>query len=382
MTEAASSNFYRPEEYRDKRSGSNYNFNIDNAIIQILLSKPKKLGHNDLKIKIENILGKSIVTSTYVGHIKRLNDVGILRKEDHGIGKKVEYSLTENGMKQARLNLIGLPKEKIFLFRKIYQTILFNDISENIPIRVEVEEDFDKLILAELHVKRSDLQWRRISAADTVDSEDLIYQTRSLRDSRTVTKEYWVEREDESPVLEDIEFICYPKGNLGVVLKRIEYWQFNRYSKNTKYHQEYLCELPGFSIEEILASKRFNDADVKFAFNALRALKLIESSMEFRGKTRFIISDRILHKFLINLWIIHEAEFSFQVKKWKYFAPTSEDKNRIIYFLGEQEATRFFRQLDLARSQHNLDLRKFRTTEEYTEYIKKGMLPFLGGSGY
>ena len=172
-------------------------------------------------------------------------------------------------------------------------------------------------------------------------------------------------------MLEDIEFICYPKGNLGVVLKRIEYWQFNRYSKNTKYHQEYLCELPGFSIEEILASKRFNDADVKFAFNALRALKLIESSMEFRGKTRFIISDRILHKFLINLWIIHEAEFSFQVKKWKYFAPTSEDKNRIIYFLGEQEATRFFRQLDLARSQHNLDLRKFRTTEEYTEYIKK-----------
>ena len=88
MTEAASSNFYRPEEYRDKRSGSNYNFNIDNAIIQILLSKPKKLGHNDLKIKIENLLGKSIVTSTYVGHIKRLNDVGILRKEDHGIGKK------------------------------------------------------------------------------------------------------------------------------------------------------------------------------------------------------------------------------------------------------------------------------------------------------
>ena len=110
-----------------------------------------------------------------------------------------------------------------------------------------------------MHVKRSDLQWRRISAADTVDSEDLIYQTRSLRDSRTVTKEYWAEREDESPVLEDIEFICYPKGNLGVVLKRIEYWQFNRYSKNTKYHQEYLCELPGFSIEEILASKRFND---------------------------------------------------------------------------------------------------------------------------
>ncbi|MGC2425661.1 MAG: hypothetical protein WA421_01390, partial [Nitrososphaeraceae archaeon] len=262
--------------------------------------------------------------------------------------------------------------DKIILFRKIYQTILFNDISEIPYITAESEDDFDNLILAELQVKRSDLQWRRIPAADTVNSEDLIYQTRSLRDSRTITKEYWAEREDESPVLENIEFIYYPKGNLGIILKRIEYWQFNRYSENTKYHQEYLCELPGFSIEEILASKRFNDDDVKFAFNALRALKLIEPSMEFRGKTRFIISDRILHKFLTNLWTIHEAEFSYQVKKWKYFdAPTSEEKNRIIYLLGEQEAARFFRQLDRARSLHKLDVSKFRTTEEYTEYIKK-----------
>ena len=226
--------------------------------------------------------------------------------------------------------------DKIILFRKIYQTILFNDISEIPYITAESEDDFDNLILAELQVKRSDLQWRRIPAADTVNSEDFIYQTRSLRDSRTITKEYWAEREDESPVLENIEFIYYPKGNLGIILKRIEYWQFNRYSENTKYYQEYLCELPGFSIEEILASKRFNDDDVKFAFNALRALKLIEPSMEFRGKTRFIISDRILHKFLTNLWTIHEAEFSYQVKKWKYFdAPTSEEKNRIIYLLGE-----------------------------------------------
>jgi hypothetical protein len=72
------------------------------------------------------------------------------------------------------------------------------------------------------------------------------------------------------------------------------------------------------------------------------------------------------------LWAIHEAEFSYQVKKWKYFdAPTSEEKNRIINLLGEQEAVRFFRQLGRARSQHKQDVSKFRTTEEYTEYIKK-----------
>ena len=39
--------------------------------------------------------------------------------------------------------------------------ILFNDISEHLPIRVESEEDFDKIILAELHVKRNELIWSR-----------------------------------------------------------------------------------------------------------------------------------------------------------------------------------------------------------------------------
>ena len=48
MIEAANSNFYSPEEYRDERSGSNYNFNTDNSIIQIL-SKHEKLGYNDLQ---------------------------------------------------------------------------------------------------------------------------------------------------------------------------------------------------------------------------------------------------------------------------------------------------------------------------------------------
>ena len=49
-----------------------------------------------------------------------MNDVGILRKEDHGIGKKVEYSLTEDATKrssfvddfEANDDLEGIVKEQ------------------------------------------------------------------------------------------------------------------------------------------------------------------------------------------------------------------------------------------------------------------------------
>ena len=54
---------------------------------------------------------------------------------DRGIGKNVEYSLTEDATKRVRLNLIGVSVDTSILFRKIYQTILFNDISETFLLR-------------------------------------------------------------------------------------------------------------------------------------------------------------------------------------------------------------------------------------------------------
>ena len=74
MTGASHPNFYNPEDYRRENSGSNYDLNIDNMIIQILFAC-KKLSYGDLKTKIEHLLsGKTIGLSTYNGHIKRLKE--------------------------------------------------------------------------------------------------------------------------------------------------------------------------------------------------------------------------------------------------------------------------------------------------------------------
>ena len=168
------------------------------------------------------------------------------------------------------------------------------------------------------------------------------------------------------------------KGNLDVILKRIEYWQINKHSDNVKYNEEYLCELHGFSQEEVLESGRFKYDDVILVFNALRELGLIKPAIEFQGKIRFIISDKKSHELLIDMRTIHGAEISYLVEKWKYFdAPTPEEKNRIASLFGEHEAIRFFRQLHLAESQHNMDLKKIKTADEYNEYIKKECTDFL-----
>src|SRR6188472_2302870 len=376
MTKSDKSNFYTPEECRLHGGGSTYDLHLDNSIIQPLFTF-EKLSNREFKTEIEKLRCDSWIGLTkYFKHIKRLIEGRILRKEEHGIGNKVDYSLTEYARKQVRLNLLGISIEDIILFRKIYQTILFNNMSERLPIRSESEEQFNRMILTELRVNSNDLHWARTVTGANEDSVDIIYQTPTMKDRRTFINKYWAERKGQSNVLEEVVFVCFPLASRGiydVILKRIEYWQINKYSENIKLHQEYLCELPVFSFEEILARERFKDEDVNFAFNALLELEVIKPAIEFQGETRFIISDKKLRELLVGMWSIYEAEISYLTKKWKYYdAPTPEEKNRIASLRGEQEATRFFRQFDRERSQHNLELIKVRTAEEYTEYVKKG----------
>ena len=88
--------------------------------------------------------------------------------------------------------------------------MLFNNISESLPVRVESEEQFNQMILSELRVNSNDLQWARKATGDNVDSVDLIYETPRRKDRRMITNKYWAERKGQTIVLEDIEFICYP----------------------------------------------------------------------------------------------------------------------------------------------------------------------------
>ena len=209
------------------------------------------------------------------------------------------------------------------------------------------------MILAELRVSRNDLSWKSVSIAENLDSSNPLNDSSSEKDYQS--------------------FICYPlasRGNFDVTLRRIEYWQTN-HSENKKYRQEYLCELPGFSIEEILA-RGFKEDDVNFALNALRDLKLIEPSFEFRGNTRFIISDRKLHELLKNLWTFNEVEIPRMLVKWKYFEKhTTNEENRMKRLIGKHETNWIFRKSSIMRSQHNLKIKKFESIEEYNQYIKK-----------
>jgi hypothetical protein len=88
---------YCPEERKLHGNGSKYAWNIDNTIIQTSY-RDKVLSAGNLESSVENTLHRSS-TPSYNTHIESLWKDGILYRNDHGRGKSVEYSLSENARK-------------------------------------------------------------------------------------------------------------------------------------------------------------------------------------------------------------------------------------------------------------------------------------------
>lgn len=364
--------FYIPEQYK-LSNGLAYDIEIDNAIIEVFShSANKAISYGKLKLSLKR---ENMSSSTYSKHLKRLHKGGILKKHDYGRGKEILYHLTNLAQKQRQLHLLGYPVEEICLFRRIIAKIFFYDIAYTIPLVVEKEEEFYK-ILSTLNINKNDVNWGRFSTADNHESVQILYE-KDKPGYKLFVEKYWKERESQSTVLDEVEFICHPlkadrDRRFELECKRIEYWEINKYSNHKKYRTEYLLKVSGFTVTDILNNSSFKKEEVERTIDSLIELGLIRESFEFNGKRRYIIADERFHHLLEEFWGLHESEFSLLLYKWQVFdGPTKEERDRMFRLLGEQEASRLLRQTDSARSQHNLRLRQCESLEKYNEYLKK-----------
>jgi hypothetical protein len=153
-------------------------------------------------------------------------------------------------------------------------------------------------------------------------------------------KEYWQKREGQSIVLEDIEWICFPKpyDDLYFTIKKVEHWQINKNLQNIKYATDYIVTLPGVSMGELINNNngssqglKFELSDVREAFNRLIQNDLIEPEFKSHVQTtRYRIKDQNLRKLIEALAAFHEVEFNLALHKWQRFdEPTSQEKGKV-----------------------------------------------------
>ena len=129
--------------------------------------------------------------------------------------------------------------------------------------------------------------------------------------------------------------------------------------------------MPGFSNNDILSIHPDLNSDVLLdGLNRLEKLGLIKE-LPALNEDRFRISDDSLRNLLGVAWTIHrDGEFDRLIDKWSFFEqPTEDEVRRMKILLGNDEAKRIFRMVDLKRLKFNVFRRKCKSAKDLHDYI-------------
>jgi DNA-binding transcriptional ArsR family regulator len=374
-------NYYRYYEQVNK-NGKIYDITIDNGIInQLNINETETSGK--LKLATEKLIGRVLSPDTFYSHLDVLVKCKILTKTDRGRGKDVLYSLTENAKKLLQLNLLGDDWKKIKLFNRIYERFFLSELLNDPLLILKTEEEFDSF-LCDLEVKRDNLEWGTICTADYGYSLDLVYENTQLSESlhkRDLGK-FWKEKEELTTVYDKLVFFCFPKRphNTDIMVHRNEYWQINKNSPHRLQRIEYAAIIPGISIDDVVSGRtpKLSYADVEEAFDLLKQANIIEPAFRFRGKLRYKVKDDNeklhtgldLRNFLSIVKAFHDEEHGLLTFKWKLFeGPTDDERKRWTWILGEKEANRLFRVVELKRYENRTGMRQCKNTLEYHRFL-------------
>jgi hypothetical protein len=298
-------------------NGLKYDEQIDIAIINELHNS-EYIGSSSLKRKIERTLGRTINTRTYSDHLKSMVTDNLLKKNDTGErGKEsVFYSVTEEAKKRLKLGILRIePKHE--LFKEIFINLLLRGITEG---GTYVTSNLDEL-LHDIHATRQDLIIERIKENHSdydVESEFVNVQEKELSVSLTI---FYKPISD----IRIIENICYRK---------------NIFYHFCTEHIAYFFTIPGMSIKD-LTTKYYTFKpkleDVEEAFTLLMKNHLIRPLMEFRGETKYVVTDAQLNELMTDLYSFYELENEHFSVKWNYISePTLEERERRMALFSDK----------------------------------------------
>jgi hypothetical protein len=349
------------QRHSPKQCKRTYDNKIDNAIYNYL-SRSESLGSTEMKSKLEGSLGRKISYDTYSAHIKTMVKEKDLLKHDTGErGKKSVYYSLSKGAKQRRdLRILRVHPERESL-EKIYANLFVRSILDGISY---CDTDLDN-ILREIHASRDDLiidrsETVKIKYCDTISL---------MNNARRVPVNLMSYYKPTACGVEIVEITGYRENILYGNRKEEEFILYN-------------YTVPGISIDEFANTFYAFKPDMpscQLAFRLLLDRRLIRPIMEFRGKTRYAITDSSLRDFLLDLQILHKLKMRFSYLQWSCLRGPTTDETQIIkmHYSDEKSCERSFNkdELDRYEFKRNLPGDKFlqvkRQAERYMNLAKE-----------
>jgi hypothetical protein len=335
MTSKTSKCFNPKGRGKNKRR-SIYIQQIDRAIINVL-SQIERMSNGQLKREVEKRYERTIPPKTWSTHLKTMQIENYLLKDDTlQRNQKVFYSLTEYAKQLRDLKLLHTDPKRV-AFLQIYANLFFRIIIEgNTYGGVDLEN-----ILNEIHANRQELC--------IVD----------------IKKEFFQWKCESMPeiLLPFTTTTYYKPTSLGVKIIESTSYRENIFYKNRVEDTAYNYTVPGVSIED-LAQKYYTFrpcmADCESALDLLLRRDLIRPIMNFRGKTRYVITDPALTNLLTGFKRFYDQENKFLDFKWQFLShPTlNEEQREKVFSSDEAECVKFFNIRELQRYQFKQEVKK------------------------
>jgi hypothetical protein len=356
MSKPPRAKYYSLHECLKRRNGIKYDEAVDVAIVDEL-TFTKEINSADLKRKIEKTLERTIIDKTYYNHLQRLQYDKIVHKRDTGDRgiKSVYYSLTEEVKKRVQLRLLRVYSDFDSL-KKIYANLFLKAITE--PEEYTFGSSGVDQTLSHLHKTRRDL------AIDNIQKE--------YSDTRA-----------HMSILDRPERVL-PIGTVinYMPIEDIQIIELITYRENTQTHHIredeslFFLSIPGVS------SKTFANTfhtfkpepeTVEKAFNLLLKSRLIKPKMEYRGETRYVLSDRALHNLIVDINLLAKIKREENYIKLTYFGPPSyeEVEKRRVFYTEEKSFRQFYNKKEIQRLEFRTLLREKNGKDGFKRMRKK-----------
>jgi hypothetical protein len=336
------------------RNNAETELNLEETILKILDIEP--MTSIRLKKLSESKMGRSVSFKTYSKHLTQLLAEGMITIEhDKGRGSTKKYAISNNGSKRSQL---GLSKSNphYSIFKQMYVNLFFRDITLGTTFATNQLEH----LLNDLEISKNQLEIQHI--------EENHYDQSQVSNL-------------ESPYFErrfPVYLTIYYKPVGGAQIEEtIEYREHIYYHSYAEMNSVFQYTIPGMSINDFINKRhryKYVRQRVERMFDILHKLGIIRTVGQFRGETRYIITDVDLLELIhdINQFNHLEKEFN-RIWITIFDVPDKEQLDKMkLFYPDEKSMNTYLMKLEIQRYQNKKELVLRKGTRYFERYLKRG----------
>lgn len=287
-------------------------------------NRKDRMYYREIHSRIEQLLHHPLSHRQLVKNLSTMVNEKLLNRHDPTgkRGSKVYFSLTEKGMREYVLKILGIDKE-VQRRKRLYNLLIFFEVYKRVPLKTEKQlsrflkviarslSDFEKFQEIRTPYNMPETIYKSIMGVDILSIPKY--------DPTTKTNRLWY-------------YIVVP----GFSAKEfIEYQKLLRRGKEPRPFSSSRTIIP------FVVHTCYTKNEVDEAITSIKESGLIQQiDAVIPGEMRYNIVDETLRDLVYNIWLVRMLDYELLIRRLLYNKPTEQDKKYLGIYFGESRAAK------------------------------------------